>query len=140
MAFFACDRYSLPWKLPYSWKLHMVVEFYGSLVSYQLRRLHKESFYLSSFWWCIKTLIAFFSTIAFHTGGRRGAYLHDIDPNTQAKFMQYGIDPVSITFLHNRKRIQVSWTVKFNEPCSWSSNLQPKACATLLSRKKVLAS
>ncbi|GFS24226.1 exonuclease mut-7 [Elysia marginata] len=48
-------------------------------------------------------------SMAGHQAGIRpgGASLGDIDPNTQAKYMQYGIDPVSITFLHNRVRIQV---------------------------------
>lgn len=48
-------------------------------------------------------------SMAGHSAGVRpsGASLCDVDPSTQAKFMHYGIDPVSITFLHNRVRIQV---------------------------------
>ncbi|RUS74111.1 hypothetical protein EGW08_018118, partial [Elysia chlorotica] len=42
-----------------------------------------------------------------YAGVRHDGSACDVDPDTQAKFRQYGIDPVSISFLHNRVRIQV---------------------------------
>ncbi|GFO49630.1 exonuclease mut-7 homolog isoform x1 [Plakobranchus ocellatus] len=40
-------------------------------------------------------------------GGISSATIYDVDQSTRAKFLQYGIDPASITFLHNHVRIQV---------------------------------